>query len=91
VAQDYIDSFDCGLQESHVVVMGRLSVFRWHLGFHSSGPFDYVRTLVIPFKVRSHGALQAVVPSVQLCAERLQGPCCDQHAPRLNLQQCFDT
>ncbi len=56
VSQDYIDSFDCGLQESHVVVMGRLSVFRWHLGFHSSGPFDYVRTLIIPFKVRFDGA-----------------------------------
>ena len=51
VAQEYIDSFDCGLQESYVALMGRLSVFSGHLGFHSSWPFGYVMTLVIPLKV----------------------------------------
>ena len=51
VAQDYIDGFECSLQESYVALLGRLSVFREHLGFHSSWPFDYVVTLVIPLKV----------------------------------------
>ena len=52
MAQDYIDSFDCALQEMYVALMGRLSVFRTHLGFHSTWPFEYTMTLLVPLEAR---------------------------------------
>ena len=93
VVQDYIDSFDCGLQESHVVVMGRLSVFRWHLGFHSSGPFEYVRTLIIPFKVASlkRTTGRSNLPYSWAQSGYTADNCCDQHARRTFWQTCLDT
>ena len=51
-SQVYIDGFDCGLQERYALMLGRLSVFAGHLGFHSESPFGYLKTLLIPWEVR---------------------------------------